>query len=74
MEAGHPQPLSVTQRCCPSFTERVPPHPLSPHTAPLQTVLDALRARKERFMFEEVEISLKPRWMPCHRGAGAGVE
>ena len=26
---------------------------------PVQTVLDALRARKERFVFEEVEVSLK---------------
>ena len=26
----------------------------------MQTVLDALRARKERFMFEGTEIALKP--------------
>lgn len=29
----------------------------------LQTVLDALRARKDRFMFEETEIALKPSTM-----------
>lgn len=26
----------------------------------LQTVLDALRARKERFVFEDIEVTLKP--------------
>ena len=26
----------------------------------LQSVLDALRARKERFLFEDVDVSLKP--------------
>ena len=30
------------------------------YTCILQTVLDALRARKERFMFEGTEIRLKP--------------
>lgn len=38
----------------------VNPHPIESGGGRAQTVLDALRARKERFVFEDVEVALKP--------------
>lgn len=56
----------------------IPVAVLSVCSTQYKTVLDALRGRKERFLFEEVEIGLKPSVMafitmnPGYPGAGRG--
>jgi hypothetical protein len=59
----HATPRHATpHHCTPCNTLHAAPPPPSSSNCSTQykTVLDALRARKERFTFEDVDISLKP--------------
>ena len=47
---------ALARRCTPSLETRLP----FLEAAWVQAVLDALRSRKERFMFDGTEIALKP--------------
>lgn len=63
MAAGLVLGLSHSEKQSQALTCRLfPPPPPHPHARSTQykTVLDALRGRKERFLFEDVDIALKP--------------